>query len=55
MAALLALPDVKPTVENYPAEFAQRLVQADYEEIARNRDAILQDWARRFDRKSAPK
>nr|WP_294551750.1 putative 2-aminoethylphosphonate ABC transporter substrate-binding protein [uncultured Rhodopila sp.] len=53
--ALLALPGVKASVENYPPEFAQRLVQADFEEIARNRDAILQEWARRFDSKSAPK
>jgi iron(III) transport system substrate-binding protein len=53
--ALLALPDIKPTVENYPPEFAQRLVKADFEEIARNRDAILKEWAARFDSKSAPK
>ena len=53
--ALLALPGVTASVEGYPPEFAQRLVKADFEEIARNRDAILQEWAKRFDSKSAPK
>jgi iron(III) transport system substrate-binding protein len=53
--ALLALPGVEPTVRGYPAEFAQRMVNADFTEIAGNRDRILQEWARRFDGKSAPR
>lgn len=53
--ALLARPDVKSTVENYPPEFAERLVKADFEEIAKDRARILADWAARFDSKSAPK
>jgi iron(III) transport system substrate-binding protein len=53
--ALLALPDATSTVKNYPPEFAQRLVKADFEQIANDRDAILKEWSSRFDNKSAPK
>lgn len=53
--ALLARPEAKVEVKGYPAEFAQRLVAADFQEIANNRDAILKEWASRFDSKSAPK
>jgi iron(III) transport system substrate-binding protein len=53
--ALLALPGVEPTVRGYPAEFAQRLVNADFAEIATQRDRILREWAQRFDGKSAPR
>jgi iron(III) transport system substrate-binding protein len=53
--ALLALPGVEPTVRGYPAEFAERLVSADFAAIAGERDRILQEWARRFDGKSAPR
>ncbi len=53
--ALLALPGVEPTVRGYPAEFAQRLVNADFAEIAGNRERILREWAQRFDGKSAPR
>ncbi len=53
--ALLALPDSKSTVKGYPPEFAQRLVKADFEQIANDRDAILKEWSARFDSKSAPK
>ncbi len=53
--ALLALPDAKSTVKNYPPEFAQRLVKADFEQIANDRDAILKEWSARFDSKSAAK
>jgi iron(III) transport system substrate-binding protein len=53
--ALLALPGVNPTVQGYPAEFGQRLVNADFAEIAGNRERILREWAARFDGKSAPR
>lgn len=52
--ALLARPDVKPSVRNYPPEFAQRLVSVDLEQIARDRDTILKEWSSRFESKSAP-
>lgn len=53
--ALLALPGVDPTVKGYPATIADRLVKADFQKIADDRDAILKEWAQRFDSKSAPK
>lgn len=53
--ALLALPGVSPTVTGYPAEFAERLVSADFAAIASNRERILREWAQRFDGKSAPR
>jgi iron(III) transport system substrate-binding protein len=53
--ALLAMPGVEPTVRGYPAEFAERLVNADFAVIAANRDRILREWAQRFDGKSAPR
>jgi iron(III) transport system substrate-binding protein len=53
--ALLALPGVEPTVRGYPAEFAARVVNADFRAIAGDRDRILREWAQRFDGKSAPR
>ncbi len=53
--ALVAHPDVAPSVQNYPAEFAQRLVNQDFAAIAARRDEILREWTRRFDGKSAPR
>jgi iron(III) transport system substrate-binding protein len=53
--ALLALPGVEPTVRNYPADFAERLVSADFRTIATQRDRLLREWASRFDGKSAPR
>lgn len=53
--ALLALPGVQPTVQNYPADFAERLVSADFRTIATQRDRLLREWASRFDGKSAPR
>jgi iron(III) transport system substrate-binding protein len=53
--AMLALPGVEPSVRGYPADFAARLVSADFGEIAGSRDRILREWAQRFDGKSAPR
>ena len=53
--AMLATPGVEPTVRGYPEEFAARLVNASFTEIAANRDRILREWAQRFDGKSAPR
>jgi iron(III) transport system substrate-binding protein len=53
--ALVGRPEVKPSVKGYPAEFAQRLVKADFAKIAESRDALLKEWAGRYDGKSAPK
>lgn len=53
--AMLALPGIEPSVKNYPPEFSQRLVAADFRAIANDRDDILREWTRRFDGKSAPR
>ncbi|MBU8544234.1 putative 2-aminoethylphosphonate ABC transporter substrate-binding protein [Roseomonas sp. ROY-5-3] len=53
--ALVALPGVQPSVQNYPAEFEQRLVEQNFRDVALRRDAILREWASRFDSKSAPR
>jgi iron(III) transport system substrate-binding protein len=53
--ALVAHPEVAPSVQNYPAEFAQRLVNQDFAAIAARREEILREWTRRFDGKSAPR
>ena len=53
--AVLANPAARPTVQGYPAEFEQRLVRADFRQIATDRDRILREWMSRFDGKSAPR
>lgn len=53
--AIVAHPEVQPTVQNYPPDFAQRLVNQDFRALAARRDEILREWAGRFDGKSAPR
>ncbi|WP_149535463.1 putative 2-aminoethylphosphonate ABC transporter substrate-binding protein [Siccirubricoccus phaeus] len=53
--AVLAMPGVQPAIRGYPPEFEQRLVKQDFRAVAARRDAILRDWATRFDGKSAPR
>jgi iron(III) transport system substrate-binding protein len=53
--ALLALPGVEPSVKGYPADFEQRMVKADFTQVAADRDRILKEWSAKFDGKSAPK
>ncbi len=53
--ALLGLPGVKPAVEGYPADFEQRMVKADFTQVAADRDRILKESSAKFDSKSAPK
>jgi len=53
--ALVAHPEVQPTVQNYPADFAQRLVSQDFRALAVRRDELLREWTGRFDGKSAPR
>jgi iron(III) transport system substrate-binding protein len=53
--ALVAHPGVAPSVQNYPADFAARLVNADFAALAAQRERILKQWAEKFDGKSAPR
>ncbi len=51
---LLGRTDVAPTVQNYPAEFAERSVSADFTAVATQRERILRTWTERFDARSGP-
>jgi iron(III) transport system substrate-binding protein len=53
--ALVAMAGVSPSVQNYPGDFAQRLVSQDFVALAAERERILKTWAERFDGKSAPR
>jgi len=53
--ALLAHPAATATVENYPADFAARLVSQDFSALAARRDEILREWTRRYDGNSEPR
>ena len=53
--ALLALPGVQASVQGYPPAFEERMVKADFTQIAADRDRILKEWSAKFDSKSAPK
>jgi iron(III) transport system substrate-binding protein len=53
--ALLAMPGVTPSVQGYPADFEQRLVNVNFREMGAQRERILAEWTRRFDNKSAPR
>ncbi len=53
--ALLALPGVTASVQGYPADFEQRLVNVNFREMGAARERILAEWNRRFDNKSAPR
>jgi iron(III) transport system substrate-binding protein len=53
---IIATTTVPVTVpEGYPADPAQQLVENDFDWAAMNRDAILKEWTKRYDSKSAPK
>jgi len=53
--ALVAHPAVEPSVQNYPPDFAQRLVSIDFAKLATDRDRILAEWTRRFEGKAQPR
>jgi iron(III) transport system substrate-binding protein len=46
---------VTPSVQGYPADFEQRLVNVNFREMGAQRERILAEWTRRFDNKSAPR
>ncbi|MBI1384666.1 MAG: putative 2-aminoethylphosphonate ABC transporter substrate-binding protein [Rhizobiales bacterium] len=53
--ALVAVPSISRPIEHLPENFASMLIQNDFEWAANNRAAILAEWAKRYDSKSAPK
>lgn len=53
--AVVAIPEISKPNENYPANIVDSMIPSDFENIARNRDAILSDWQSRFGHKTEPK
>ncbi|TDR82987.1 putative 2-aminoethylphosphonate ABC transporter substrate-binding protein [Paludibacterium purpuratum] len=53
--AVLAMPGVAQPNPNLPRDYAKRLIKNDFGWAAQNRDAILQEWSRRYESKAAPK
>lgn len=53
--AVLAMPDVAKPVEFLPADIEDKMIDNDFEWAANNRNAILDEWQKRYDSKSEPK
>lgn len=53
--AVVAMPGVAKPVPNFPVGIADQMIKNDFEWAAKNREAILAEWAKRYDSKSEPK
>lgn len=53
--AIVASPTGEPVPEGFPKEPLKQLIKNDFNWAAKNRDAILAEWTRRYDSKSEPK
>ncbi|POZ60871.1 putative 2-aminoethylphosphonate ABC transporter substrate-binding protein [Chromobacterium alticapitis] len=53
--AVLAMPGVAKQNPFIPVDYAQRLSKNNFGWAAKNRDAILKEWSRRYESKAAPK
>jgi iron(III) transport system substrate-binding protein len=53
--AIVAHPEVKPTLPHIPSNLEQRLIKNDFAYSAKNRDKILEEWNKRYNAKSEPK
>lgn len=53
--AVVAVPGIAKPVEHYPANVSEKMIANDFEWAANNRDAILEEWSKRYDSKSEPK
>ncbi|BBK34458.1 iron(III) transport system substrate-binding protein [Stella humosa] len=52
---VVAYPGVNKEVANYPKDAEAKMIKNDFAFSAKNRDAILTEWTKRYDGKSAPK
>lgn len=50
--AVVAYPGVAQPIENYPEDIVERMIDADFQWAAVNRERILDEWQRRYDGKS---
>ncbi|MBL8259346.1 MAG: putative 2-aminoethylphosphonate ABC transporter substrate-binding protein [Candidatus Competibacteraceae bacterium] len=53
--AVVAMPGVAKPVPNYPEGIAEKMIQNDFGWVAKHREMILAEWAKRYDGKSEPK
>ncbi len=53
--AIVAVKALSQPLPNVPADYASRLAKNDFAWAAKNRDAILTEWTKRYESKSAPK
>ena len=53
--AVVAIPGIAKPVEHFPEGIDDAMIDNDFEWAAQNREAILQEWQRRYDSKSEPK
>ncbi|MBK8535056.1 MAG: putative 2-aminoethylphosphonate ABC transporter substrate-binding protein [Candidatus Competibacteraceae bacterium] len=53
--AVVAMPGVAKPVPYYPEGIAAKMIKNDFEWAAKHREAILAEWAKRYDSKSEPK
>jgi len=53
--AVVAIPGIAKPLDFVPADYEKRLVKNDFAWEAKNRDAILAEWTKRYDSKSLPK
>ncbi len=52
---VVAYPGVNKVVPNYPKDAEAKMIKNDFAYSAKNREAILAEWTKRYDGKSAPK
>ncbi|MCC7273397.1 MAG: putative 2-aminoethylphosphonate ABC transporter substrate-binding protein [Alphaproteobacteria bacterium] len=52
---VVAYPGVTKEVPNYPKDAEAKMIKNDFAFSAKNRDAILAEWTKRYDGKSAPR
>lgn len=53
--AIVAMPGVAKPVPHLPANIEEKMIKNDFEWAANNRNAILDEWSKRYDSKSEPK
>jgi iron(III) transport system substrate-binding protein len=53
--AVVAIPGIAKPVEHFPDGIVEAMIDNDFEWAAKNRDAILTEWQKRYDSKSEPK
>lgn len=53
--AVTAIPGIATRLKHVPNDYEQRLVKNDFQWMAKNRDAVLTEWQKRYSGKSEPR